>query len=74
LTIEDDCPNYTIKSFDATCGDLNIETKNIDKANILGNNPATDRVFFKSMSLVKMDSMSTVGARIESAKRKKRVQ
>ena len=51
-----------VKSSDASCGDLNIEIheKYTDRVNIPGVNRTTDHVFSKSISLVKMCSMSTV--------------
>ena len=46
---------------DTTCRDLNIKIKkDIDKIYILGVNFATDHVFFKSMLLVNICSMSTI--------------
>ena len=73
LTVEDDSPDDTIESSDATCGDLNIEgEKKTNEINILGfSKCATDRVFFKSISLVKIGPMSTVGCKIELAERQK---
>ena len=59
LAIYDDCPDKTIDSLDATCGNLNIKTKNTDEANVLGANCATDHVFSESMSFVKLRSMGT---------------
>jgi hypothetical protein len=61
LALEDDSTDDTIKSSYASCGDLNIKTKNTEiEVNILGRDRATDRVFSNSMSLVKMRSMSSV--------------
>ena len=60
-----DCPDKTVKSLDATCGELNIKVKRyIYEVNILGVNCATDRVFSKRMSLVKMRAMSTVRCKV----------